>query len=155
MDARAAFACRLKARGSKKFLETVLVNEMHGRTNQAMDPSALRARLRDGSLLETRAWLASGKRIAVTNLPTSFGPLSYTLAAKGGSVEASIEVPSRTPPRALTLRLRLPAGERLGAVTVDGRPDGRVDPATSTIDLSGSTGRVTLVARVERARRTS
>ena len=44
----------------QEFLETVLVNEMHSRTNQAIDPSVLRAQLRDGALLETRAWLASG-----------------------------------------------------------------------------------------------
>lgn len=36
------------------------MDEMHSRMNQAIDPSALRAQLRDGSLLETRAWLASG-----------------------------------------------------------------------------------------------
>jgi len=102
-----------------------------------------------------RAWLAPGKRIAVANVPTSFGPLAYTLAARRGAVDASIDVPGRARPRTLALRLRLPAGERLGTVAVGGRPYARVDRTTATVDLSGLAGRVTLVAQVEPARRTS
>jgi hypothetical protein len=102
-----------------------------------------------------RAWLRPGRRIAVTNLPTSFGPLSYALVARSGSVDAVVDVPTRAPPSALTLRLRLPPGERIAAVTVDGAPSARFDRATATIDLSGREGKVTVVARVERARRTS
>jgi hypothetical protein len=102
-----------------------------------------------------RAWLRPGRRIAVTNLPTSFGPLSYALVARSGSVDAVVDVPTRARPSALTLRLRLPPGERIAAVTVDGAPSARFDRATATIDLSGREGKVTVVARVERARRTS
>lgn len=70
-----------------------------------------------------RAWLAPGKRIEVTDAPTSFGPLSYSLVARKGSVEVSIDVPARA--RTLRLRLRLPH-------------------ETRTLDLSGRHGHVKL-----------
>jgi hypothetical protein len=76
-----------------------------------------------------RAWLQPGKRISVTDLPTSFGPLSYSLAAGRGSVHVKIAVPSARRPRTLRLRLRLPG-------------------ATRTLDLSGRTGTVDFVVRI-------
>ncbi|MGZ4352051.1 MAG: hypothetical protein ACXVZ4_00775, partial [Gaiellaceae bacterium] len=76
-----------------------------------------------------RAWLAPGKRIAVESLPTSFGPLSYSLEAHAGSVAVSVDVPPRA--RSLRLRLRLPH-------------------ATRTLDLSGRHGHVELRVGVSR-----
>ncbi|HSP72985.1 MAG TPA: hypothetical protein VLN26_11485, partial [Gaiellaceae bacterium] len=76
-----------------------------------------------------RAWLAPGKRIAVEELPTSFGPLSYSLTAGASSVAVSLDVP----PRARTLRLRL-----------------RLPHATRTLDLSGRHGHVELRVGVGR-----
>jgi hypothetical protein len=43
--------------------------------------------------------------------------------------------------------LRLPAGRRVRSATLDGRPFGRVDRATGTLDLTGLTGRLDLVVR--------
>jgi hypothetical protein len=76
-----------------------------------------------------RTWLRAGRRIAVTNMPTSFGPLSYSLRATRGSVHVTIDVPSRRRPPSLQLRLRLPG-------------------ATRTLDLSGRTGRLDFVVRI-------
>jgi hypothetical protein len=76
-----------------------------------------------------RAWLRPGKEIAVANLPTSFGPLSYTLSARRGSVHVTVDVPSVRRPATLRLRLRLPH-------------------ATRTIDLSGRKGRVDFVVEI-------
>jgi hypothetical protein len=67
-----------------------------------------------------RAWLAPGKRIAVRDLPTRFGPLTYSLQATAAGVRFVGELP-RTP--RTRLRLRLPAGGR-------------------TLDLSGRSGHV-------------
>ncbi len=91
-----------------------------------------------------RAWLAAGKRISVSRMPTRFGPLSYAIDAGTRSLRVTIEVPARTPPGRLRLRLRLPTGERLGATS----PKRPVDVRTQTIDLSGLRGTVELeVAR--------
>jgi hypothetical protein len=97
-----------------------------------------------------RAWLLPGKRIAVSRVPTSFGALSYSLRASAGAVQASVEVPERA--RRLTLRLRLPRARRIAAVTLGGRPFHRFDAASSTLDLSGLSGSLDLVARLSAAR---
>ena len=82
---------------------------------------------------------------ALRRLQTSFGQLSYTLDASAASVRASIDLPSGFA-GPLRLRLRLPAGQRLGAVTVNGLPTTRF-LGPETIDLTGATGHVDVVAR--------
>ena len=42
--------------------------------------------------------------------------------------------------RSVRLRLRLPAGERMTGVTINGGPFRGFDPNTETIDLSGLSG---------------
>lgn len=76
-----------------------------------------------------RAWLRPGAHVSVTNVPTTFGPLSYSLAATRGSVHVTLVVPSVTKPPALHLRLRTPG-------------------ATRTLDLSGRTGTLDFVVRM-------
>src|SRR5207244_11767204 len=68
-----------------------------------------------------RPWLRAGKRIRVEGVPTSFGPVSYTIERLGDSVRIRLEAPPRA--RTLRLRLRLPHSERITNV----RPFGRVD----------------------------
>jgi hypothetical protein len=91
-----------------------------------------------------RAWLLPGRRIAVSRLPTSFGPISYSIAARSGSIRVTIDGPSRSRPAALRLRLRLPRRSRITRVLLDGRPFPRFDPGTETIDLSGLPGSLDL-----------
>ncbi len=98
-----------------------------------------------------RAWLDPGKRIAVDRMPTSFGPVSFGLEAQQGLVQATIELPDRQP-QAVQLRLRLPRGKRIAAVTIGGRPFGRFDG--ETLDLSGLRGKVELVVEVRGQART-
>ncbi len=94
-----------------------------------------------------RQWLADGQTISVQQAPTSFGPVSFTLARLGSALQGSIEAPARPSPSSLELRLRLPAGEHLGAVRINGRP-AVVERPTDTIDLSGRTGQLELEAVV-------
>jgi hypothetical protein len=65
-----------------------------------------------------------------------------------GRVTATVEMPSRQAPAKALLRLRLPAGYTLGGVKVNGEAAKLADP--ETIDLTGRTGRVTIVAEVRR-----
>jgi hypothetical protein len=94
-----------------------------------------------------RAWLAPGRHVAVRDAPTSFGPLSYSIDAGPASAHVVVGVPSRARPRVLRLRLRLPGGRRLAAVTLGGTPFPRFNASTGTIDLSGRMGTLDLVAR--------
>jgi hypothetical protein len=89
-----------------------------------------------------RAWLASGKTISVSGAPTSFGPVSYSIARVGDAVHISVSPP---PTPTVKLRLRLPAGERISTVEVDG---GAVpfDRRSGTLDLSGRGGELELSA---------
>ena len=79
---------------------------------------------------------------------TSFGPLSYTIDARTGSIHAVIDVPARVVPTTLKLRLRLPAGEHIASVSLHGKVFERFAPDTGTIDLSGLQGRLDLMVSV-------
>src|SRR6185503_12259057 len=121
-------------------LETLRLMLVH----ETIDPAGLPRGL-ELAYSTPRAWLAAGKQIAVRRLQTSFGQLSYTLDATATDVRASIDLPAGYV-GPLRLRLRLPAGQHLGAVTVGGNDYNHLaDPAT--IDLSGLTGHLDVVAR--------
>ncbi len=92
-----------------------------------------------------RAWLEPGQRIAVRGASTSFGPLSYSLAARTGSVRVSMDVPPGLGSRSLKLRLRLPAGERIAGASIEGRAYPRFERKAETIDLTGLSGHVELL----------
>ena len=57
-----------------------------------------------------RAWLRQGNRIAVRGAPTWFGTVGYEIVSDvdHGKITATVEMPSRTPPAAVLLRLRHP-----------------------------------------------
>lgn len=95
-----------------------------------------------------RPWLAPGRRIRVQQAPTCFGPVSYTLSVtpSGRRVTAEVEVPARDPVEELGLKLRLPDGRRIRAVTVNGKRHERFDATAETIDLSGLKGSLRVVA---------
>jgi hypothetical protein len=97
-----------------------------------------------------RRWLVPGKSIVVRGVPTSFGRLSYSIRSERSVVRVSVDAPSRVRPARLSLRLRLPVGERIVRVTLGGRPFVRFDPRTDTLDLSGLAGHLELAAFVER-----
>ena len=124
------------------FLEKLRLLLVHETVDRNGDPNGLQL-----AYAVPRTWLGPGRRIQVRRLPTSFGPVSFSIAAAEGSVRISLDVPGRTRVRALSLRLRLPAGEPITSVALDGRRFTRFDPAAETIDLSGETGRLELLAR--------
>ena len=96
-----------------------------------------------------RPWLRVGRRIAVRRAPTSFGPVTYSLEARSDTIRAIVEPPARPAPKTLKLRVRLPRGQRVEAVTVNGSP---LEPPEGertgeTIDLSGLAGRLEVIIR--------
>ncbi len=95
-----------------------------------------------------RPWLADGESIDVEGAPTSFGRVSFSLSRQGDTVVGTIDPPSKPPPASLRLRLRLPAGEHVGAVRVNGSQVA-IDRRTDTIDLTGLEGHLQLEAVVK------
>src|SRR5690606_19607031 len=95
-----------------------------------------------------RGWLEHGKRIQVFDAPTLFGPVSYTIDSdlEHNQVRVDLEVPSRTPIENLQLRLRVPAGKQLASVTINRHPHSKLNPQTETIDLTGLTGKLKIIA---------
>ena len=124
------------------FLETLrlmLVRETRGPT---LEPGGLEL-----ASATPRAWLEPGKQIAVRGLPTSFGAVSFRIVSSARDLQAVVDVPRRARIRSLRLHLRLPAGRRVAAVTLDGRPYARFDARHEVIELSGEAGRLVLVVR--------
>ncbi|MBM4030988.1 MAG: hypothetical protein FJ291_04290 [Planctomycetes bacterium] len=95
-----------------------------------------------------RAWLEQGKRIAVKNAPTHFGPVDYELVsdAANGRIAATVKLPSRTPPKAVLLRLRHPKAAPLKAVLLNGAPWKGFDPDKELIRIEGVKGTVAIQA---------
>jgi hypothetical protein len=95
-----------------------------------------------------RVWLEQGKKIAVKSAPTYFGPLAYEIVSDvdHGKITATIEVPSRTPPRAVLLRLRHPKTSPIKAAMVNGKPWTDFDPAKETVRLRDVQGSIKVEA---------
>jgi hypothetical protein len=95
-----------------------------------------------------RHWLEQGKRISVKNAPTYFGTVAYEIVsdADHGKIAATVEMPSRDPPKSVLLRLRHPQALPMKAVTVNGRAWPDLDPDRELIRLRDVTGSVKVEA---------
>ncbi|MCL5096076.1 MAG: hypothetical protein M1608_00780, partial [Candidatus Omnitrophica bacterium] len=95
-----------------------------------------------------RAWLEQGKKIAVKNAPTYFGTLAYEIASDvdHGQITATLELPSRNPPKNVFLRFRHPRALPIKSATLNGRDWVDFDADKELIILSDVQGRATVVA---------
>ena len=84
-----------------------------------------------------RAWLADGQTIAVSNAPTRWGRVSFSLHShlENGEIAATLDLPARPPETRVKLRLRVPAGHRIRSVQVNGKPWDRFDASEETATL--------------------
>ena len=126
------------------FLQTLRSLLVHETRDAAGAPTGLRL-----AFATPRPWLRAGKTISVRRAPTSFGPVSYSLEARADTIRAVVDPPTRAAPKTLELRVRLPRGQSVDAVTVNGKPleQPEGERPGETIDLSGLTGRLEVVVR--------
>jgi hypothetical protein len=118
------------------YLETFRQTLIHERRGRFGAPTGV-----DLAFATPRGWLADGKEISVTDAPTSFGPVSYSLSRRGPSVDIQLTLPLHAQAR---LRLRVPAGERVTSVWLRSR---RLPfSASATVDLGAFHGAVALRA---------
>jgi hypothetical protein len=89
-----------------------------------------------------RAWLEQGKKIAVRNAPTYFGTLAYAIESDvaHGRITATVEIPSRNPPKSVLMRLRHPDATPIQSVLVNGKRWARFNKDKELIELTGLTG---------------
>ena len=95
-----------------------------------------------------RPWLEAGKRISVKNAPTYFGAANYEIVSSvdRGTITATIEVPSRTAPQRVLVRLRHPQQRPIQNVTVNGQTWTNFQPDKELIELTGVAGTIVVVA---------
>ena len=86
----------------------------------------------------TNHWFEDGMKISVKNAPTRFGPTGYEIhsAVAAGRIDATIEPPTRNPPKRIVIRLRHPQGKPIRSVTVQGKPHKDFDPVKETVTLA-------------------
>jgi hypothetical protein len=95
-----------------------------------------------------RVWLEQDKKIAVKNAPTCFGTVAYEIRSDvdHGKITATVEMPTRSAPKAVRLRFRHPKAAPIKGVTVDGKPWPAFDKDKETIELKGEAGTISVVA---------
>lgn len=120
------------------YLETLRDLLIHERRGPLGAPAGL-----DLAFSTPRGWLADGQEIDVRSAPTSFGKVSYSLARHGATIAGSFVLPAHADCRA---RLRVPAGEHLVRVVVDGAAVA-ADRA-GTVDFGDRHGTVALRATI-------
>ncbi|MGO8745461.1 MAG: hypothetical protein ACLQNE_05685 [Thermoguttaceae bacterium] len=95
-----------------------------------------------------RVWLEQGKKVAVKSAPTYFGTLAYEIVSDvdHGKITATVEIPSRRPPKSAIVRLRHPKAQPIKSVTVNGQPWSGFNKDKEVVELTGWTGKVVAVA---------
>ena len=63
-----------------------------------------------------------------------------------GKITATVEIPSRNPPKSVVLRFRNPKATPIKSVTVNGQPWAGFDKDKEVVELTGLTGKVAVVA---------
>jgi len=96
-----------------------------------------------------RPWLEQGKKIAVKNAPTHFGPVAYEIVSDvdNGKISATVEMPARKAPKEVVLRFRHPKTAPIKSVTINGKPWTEFNKDKETITLKGLTGTVAVTAQ--------
>jgi hypothetical protein len=128
------------------FLETLRLMLVHETRNEEAEPRGLQL-----AFATPRAWLRPGREISVRRAPTSFGPLSFSMRSSGRSVSVTIDVPNRSRPTTLELRVRLPHDTHVTSVQLNGRAYGHFDARREVIELPTKPGRLDLLVRTRRS----
>jgi hypothetical protein len=96
-----------------------------------------------------RPWLEDGKSTSVSQAPTRWGRVGFSIVShmKENSISAQVELPSSFP--AVTkFRLRTPDNAKLKSVTLNGKPWTQFSADDETITIpAGTSGTVNLVAQ--------
>jgi hypothetical protein len=95
-----------------------------------------------------RYWLADGRKIAITDARTYFGPMSMQVqsSVRQGSIEMTIDPPRRNPPRLIRARFRHPDALRMMRCQVNGKPYDAFDAEKEWVELTQCDGPTRITA---------
>jgi hypothetical protein len=96
-----------------------------------------------------RQWLRDGETVSVTNAPTRWGRVSFSIAsrAKAGRVDVSVRFPATGLRAETRLRIRADGDAPMKSVTLNGKPWTRFEPASEVVIVpAGTPGAVDIVA---------
>ena len=98
-----------------------------------------------------RYWLADGQQISIERAQTHFGQMSMSMKSRAakGSIEMTIDPPTRRPPGAVYARFRHPEGKGMNRVTVNGKAWDRFDAAKEWVVLPPLAKKTVVVAYYE------
>jgi len=84
-----------------------------------------------------RSWLEDGQTIRVSDAPTRWGKVSFTIQShlQTRSVNVSLKLPAKPVAARVKLRLRVPEGHRIRSVMAGGRPWSQFDPEEESVTL--------------------
>jgi len=92
------------------------------------------------------AWLEDNDSISVSDAPTRWGRIGYTLTSRldQGKIEALIMLPTSGLAATVKLRLRVPEENTIRSIIVNGKPWTQFDPSQGTVTLpSHVSGKIT------------
>lgn len=95
-----------------------------------------------------RYWLKDGQEIGVERAQTHFGEMSMSMksSAKSGSIEMTIDPPTRNIPPKTYARFRHPDGKSMNRVTVNGKAWDNFDPSKEWVVLPALAEKTVVVA---------
>ena len=128
---------------------------VHGPPDKIFEEAAFLERFRNMLVMEQgdrlwmaratpRTWLEQGRKISVKNAPTHFGVTAFEIVSEvdHDKITASVEMPSRNPPKSVLLRFRHPRAAPIKGVTVNGKDWKAFSRDRETVELKGLTGTV-------------
>ncbi|HOX36797.1 MAG TPA: hypothetical protein PL033_02310 [Candidatus Brocadiia bacterium] len=98
-----------------------------------------------------RYWMRDGRRAAMSDVVTYFGPMSivYQSMTDSGRIRAELKPPLRNPPERVIVRFRHPDKSPLKRVTVGGVECAGLDPSKEWVALPAPTRAIILEAEYE------
>lgn len=92
-----------------------------------------------------REWLRAGQKCGIERTVTYFGKTSVVYFGGENEITATLDGPTRNPPKQIRLRFREPNGRLLKSVNVNGKPWKKFKG--EWVELPGNIGKATLVAK--------
>ena len=76
----------------------------------------------DKSYFQVGFMCVAGRPFGLRQMATYFGPLTYRVESSPSSIDIQLDPPARQAPRELLLHVRLPEGQHMRSVTLNGAP---------------------------------